>query len=55
MIRLLGMSLQSRYRPSPNHTGPSHQRKPVARRSTAALLTRYFAKLGSTIWTAGSG
>jgi hypothetical protein len=25
-IRLLGMSLQRRYRPSPNHTGPSDQR-----------------------------
>src|SRR2546426_8001229 len=28
ITRLLGMSLHSRYLPSPNHTGPSHQRKP---------------------------
>src|ERR1700704_6365736 len=28
MILLFGMSLQSRYRPSPIHTGPSHQRIP---------------------------
>src|SRR5213075_3076267 len=28
-IRLLGISLQSRYRLSPNHTGPSDQRQPV--------------------------
>src|SRR6476660_373982 len=38
--RLLGMSLKSRYRPSPNQTGPSHQRIPVASRSTLALFTR---------------
>jgi hypothetical protein len=39
MMRLLGMSLQRRYRPSPNHTGPSDQRNPVARRSTLARLS----------------
>src|SRR6266436_572834 len=55
ITRLFGMSLHSRYLPSPNHTGPSHQRKPVARRSTLASAMRYFAKLGSRISTAGSG
>ena len=34
MMRLLGMSLHSRQRASPNHTGPSPQRMPVASRST---------------------
>src|SRR5580704_9952193 len=28
-MRLLGMSLHNRKRPSPNHTGPSLQRQPV--------------------------
>ena len=28
-MRLFGMSLHSRYRPSPNQTGPSAQRQPV--------------------------
>src|SRR6266850_8314968 len=55
ITRLLGMSLQSRKRPSPNHAGPSDHRKPVASRSTAARLSRYFAKLGSSPCTAGSG
>src|SRR6267378_6674805 len=55
ITRLFGMSLQSRKRPSPNHTGPSDHRKPVASRSTAARLSRYFAKLGSSPCTAGSG
>src|SRR3989442_608696 len=55
MTRLFGISLQSRKRPSPNHTGPSAHRKPVARRSTAASASRYGAKLGSRTWTAGSG
>ena len=55
MIRLLGMSLHNRYRPSPNQTGPSLQRKPCAMRSTEASLSRYLSKLASTIWTAGSG
>src|SRR5512134_1810562 len=55
MIRSFGMSLHSRLRASPSHTGPSLQRKPVARRSTAALPTRYRAKLGSTMRMAGSG
>src|SRR5262245_58964163 len=40
MIRLFGMSLHSRERPSPNHTGPSLQRNPVASRSTLARLSR---------------
>src|SRR5262249_62306213 len=48
MTRLFGISLQSRKRPSPNHTGPSAHRKPVANRSTAAGGHRYGAKLGST-------
>src|SRR4029077_10487783 len=48
-IRLFGMSLQRRYRPSPNQTGPSDQRYPVPSRSTLAELTRYFVKLGSRI------
>src|SRR6266849_1142405 len=55
MIRLFGMSLQSTKRPSPNQTGPSAHRKPVARRSMAASCSRYGAKLGSRTWTAGSG
>src|SRR5918992_4581531 len=55
MMRLLGISLQSRYRPSPNQTGPSAQRKPVAKRSTAALPRRYGAKRRSSTRMAGSG
>src|SRR6516162_11763485 len=54
-MRLFGMSLHSTQRASPNHTGPSLQRMPVASRSTLALKTRYLAKLGSRILTAGSG
>src|SRR5450432_1057782 len=46
ITRLFGMSLHKRWRPSPNQTGPSHQRNPVARRSTAASGSRYLAKLG---------
>src|SRR5262245_40011006 len=55
MTRLLGMSLHKRKRPSPKYTGPSDHRKPVASRSTAARLSRYFAKLGSSTCTSGSG
>ena len=55
IIRLFGMSLQSRNRPSPNQTGPSHQRKPVPSLSTLARGSRYRAKLGSRIRTRGSG
>src|SRR5687768_9357895 len=55
MTRLLGMSLQSRKRPSPNHTGPSDQRQPVASRSTDASRSRYCSKAASTTCTAGSG
>src|ERR687884_763813 len=55
MMRLFGMSLHSRQRPSPNHTGPSHQRMPEAMRSTLASASRYLPKLGSRIWTDGSG
>src|SRR5882672_11603374 len=55
IIRLLGISLQRRKRPSPNQTGPSAHRKPVASRSTAARFSRYLAKLGSSPCTAGSG
>src|SRR5882757_7685759 len=47
-MRLLGISLHTRYRPSPNHTGPSDQRAPVYRRSTPALTILYLAKRGST-------
>ncbi len=54
-IRLLGMSLKRRYRPSANHTGPSAHRVPVYKRSTAALTTLYFANRGSTTSTAGLG
>ena len=54
-IRSLGMSLQRRYRPSPNQTGPSAHRKPVPSRSTFDEFTRYFVKLGSRILMAGSG
>src|SRR5215471_16047496 len=37
MMRLLGMSLNSRYRPAGKYTGPSAQRMPVAIRSTAMV------------------
>src|SRR5215475_9546896 len=47
-MRLLGMSLHSTQRASPNHTGPSLHRAPLKSRSTLALKTRYFAKLGSS-------
>src|ERR1035441_3969712 len=49
------MSLNSKKRPSPNHTGPSAQRAPVYRLSTAALNATYSAKRGSTISMAESG
>src|SRR5262249_29757851 len=49
------MSLQIRQRASPNHAGPSHQRMPVASRSTLALKRRYLLKLGSRLLIAGSG
>jgi hypothetical protein len=39
-MRSFGMSLQRRERLSPNQTGPSAQRNPVASRSTAALKMR---------------
>src|SRR4029450_4812753 len=55
ITRLFGMSLHKRKRPSPNHTGPSDHRKPVASRSTAARFSRYFPKLESSTCTAGSG
>src|SRR4029450_8911526 len=42
MIRLLGMSLHSRYRPSPNQTGPSDHRQPSASLSTFARPILYF-------------
>src|SRR4051794_29711028 len=54
-MRLFGMSLQSRYRPSPNQTGPSAQRHPSAIFSTFASVTLYLLKLGSTDFTSGSG
>src|SRR5437763_99931 len=47
-IRLLGMSLHNKKRPSPNHTGPSPQRRPVASRSMAESFSQYFSKRGST-------
>src|SRR5215472_3906654 len=40
MMRLLGMSLNSRYRPAGKYTGPSAHRMPVARRSTAMVEAR---------------
>ena len=55
IMRLFGMSLHSRKRPSPNQTGPSAHRMPVAIRSTLARFSRYLAKLGSMILTSGSG
>src|SRR5207249_2732794 len=55
MMRWFGISLHSRYRPSPNHTGPSAQRRPVASRSTAESFNQYFSKRGSSVLIAGSG
>src|SRR5207237_962582 len=55
MMRLFGMSLQRSARTSPSHTGPSAQRKPVARRSIFARLSLYLAKPWSTACTDGSG
>src|SRR5580704_575710 len=40
-IRLLGMSLHSTQRESPNQAGPSDQRQPVNSRSTEASGRRY--------------
>src|SRR5258708_4612338 len=54
-MRLFGMSLHSRKRPSPNHTGPSDQRHPVYRRSTDASASRYLANSGCSTRTFGSG
>lgn len=55
MMRSLTTSLNSSDPMSPNQTGPSAQRKPVATRSTVAEARRYLAKAGSRISTAGSG
>ena len=55
MMRLLGMSLHNRHRASPNQTGPSAHRMPVAMRSTFASASRYLPNDGSTILTRGSG
>ncbi len=55
MILLFGMSLHSRYRPSPNQTGPSAQRMPSAIRSIFARPSRYALNVGSSATTAGSG
>src|SRR5579875_546964 len=55
-MRSFGISLHSRKRPSPNHTGPSAQRSPFASRSTAALKGGLiFSNRGSNVRTAGSG
>ena len=54
-IRLLGISLKSRYPPSPNQTGPSAHLQPVKILSMPALKITYFLKLSSIISTAGSG
>jgi hypothetical protein len=54
-MRFDGMSLKSRQSWSPNHTGPSVQRYPVAICSTAALSCRYRSKRGSRARSAGSG
>src|ERR1700738_3152162 len=49
------MSENNRYRPSPNHTGPSSQRPPVHSRSTTSCSTTSERKRSSTISSAGSG
>ena len=54
-MRLFGMSDKSRNRPSPNHTGPSAQRSPVASCSTLAEYRRSARKLSCNTSTAGSG
>src|SRR5687768_10284519 len=55
MMRLFGMSLHSRYRPSPNHTGPSLQRQPSAIFSILAKPSLYLLNAGSMARTSGSG
>src|SRR5205814_1763773 len=54
-IRSLGMSLHTKVRASPSHTGPSAQRQPVKSRSTHALRTRSRSKRLSSTSTAESG
>jgi len=51
----LGMSAKMRPRVSPNQTGPSVKRKPVAMRSIAASGVTSAAKRGSSTTTSGSG
>src|SRR5262249_36783016 len=55
MMRLFGMSLHSTYRPSPKYTGPPLRRVGVGGGSAPAGASRYFAKLGCSTTTAGSG
>src|SRR5262249_31887147 len=50
MMRLLGMSLNSTYRPAGKYTGPSAQRMPVAMRSTAMVP----AKPGNPVLSEGA-
>src|SRR4029453_984428 len=52
--RLLGMSLQTRYRPCPFQAGPSHHSAPVHSRWMGALGCARPLKLGSTAMTSGS-
>ena len=53
--RLFGMSLKSKYLPSPNHAGPSAQLHPVNILSKPVLPIKYFWKRSSMISIPGSG
>src|ERR687890_468981 len=55
MIRSFGMSLHSRYRPSPNHTGPSVNRPPPARRTMALSAPTNIKKLLLPVTLAKAG
>src|SRR5215470_1337127 len=48
------MSLQTRYRPTPFHAGPSDHRAPVHRRLSGVLPCRSRSKAGSMVMTSGS-
>src|SRR5438552_17684340 len=48
------MSLQTRYRPSPDHAGPSHHNPPVHSRVIAEFAWMYLPNSGSTVTMSGS-
>src|SRR3989442_8709246 len=54
ICRLFGISLHTRYRPTPLHAGPSDQSAPVHNRWIGAFGCRRPLKIGSMVSTSGS-